>query len=62
MFNTKIRFLFLAFLKVAAGAGLKRQLRLSAPTDQIIESDTGSGAALKMAAPAPQQCKTGQFR
>ena len=60
MFNTKIRFLFLAFLKVAAG--LKRQLRLSAPTDQIIESDTGSGAALKMAAPAPQQCKTGQFR
>ena len=52
----------MAFLKVAAGAGLKRQLRLSAPTNQIIESVTGSGAALKMAAPAPQQCKTGQFR
>ena len=49
--NTITRLFFFAFPKNGAGAALKSRLRLSAPTDQKIESGTGSGAALKMAAP-----------
>ena len=54
MFITKTRLSFFAFLTDPAGAGaaFKSRLWLSAPTDQKIGS--GSGAALKIEAPAPQ--------
>ena len=56
MFDTKTRVSFFSYLTGAAGAALIWRLRLTAPTYKKIGS--GSGAALKVAAPdpAPQHC------
>ena len=52
MFDTRTRLLCFACLKDAARDDLKMRLRLPAPTNKKIGS--GFGAALKVAAPAPQ--------
>ena len=50
MFDTRTRLLYFACLRDAAGATFKNVVPV--PTNKKI----GSGAALKVAAPAPQHC------